>query len=298
MDPVIWQARPSEPLRAPVLLAAWQGWNDAGEAASNAVSFLAEAYDAQDVARIDPEEFHDFTETRPTVRLTDDLARVIDWPEAVFQLARVPHHPHDLVFLHAHEPQMRWRTYCATVIGVARELGCAMVVTIGSLLGDVPHTRPTPITGVAHDPLLAARLGLVRSRYEGPTGIVGVVHEALAHNDLPSASLWASVPHYVSATPSPVATLALVNRVSQLLGLSPNVDDLVEASAEYRHEIDDVVDGDSDAEDYVRQLEARADDDDDGEGRPDDDEPLRFAAADELATEAERFLRDQGGRSR
>lgn len=282
MELVRWLQRPS--LRKPVLVAAFEGWNDAADAASGAARYLAEAAEADLIATLDPDDFYDFTVVRPDVRLIEGVTREIVWPEP--QVLAAEHAPHDLVFLHAAEPHMRWRRFTEVVTGVAQELGVELVVTLGALLAEVPHSRPVRVTGTAASPELVERLGFERSRYEGPTGIVGVLHDACARAGIESASLWAAVPHYVAKTASPKATLALVERASSLLGLSVDTVDLEIAAAAYERQITEVIADDEDVAEYVRRLEESEDE----EGpvvRSD------LPSADALAQEAERFLREQ-----
>jgi len=288
-----WDQRPT--LRRPVLIAAFEGWNDAGDGASAAGAYLARRWGAEPFARIDPEEFFDFTATRPEVRIEGDV-RAVDWPETRFSAAPLGPSGRDVVFVRGPEPQLRWRTFSGLVVEVARTLGVELVVTLGALLAEVPHTRPVPVTGTAQDGALGARLGLRPSRYEGPTGIVGVLHEAFARAGIPSASLWASVPAYVGQTPSPKATLALVSRVSELLGVHVPTVDLDVASAAYERQVDEVVSADEDATAYVRSLEEVADAAGDGDDEDDDEDALDagdLPGGDALAAEVERFLRDQ-----
>ena len=300
MDPVLWHRRPQ--LRRPVLVASFEGWNDAGDAATMATRHLLESWGAEPFATIDPEEFHDFTEDRPVVSLVDGVTREISWPEHTLSSCAIPGADRDAAFLVGVEPQLRWRTYTGVVIDVAKGLGCSFVVTLGALLSETPHTRPVKITGTANDAALALRLGLARSRYEGPTGIVGVLHDQLAKAGVASASLWAQVPHYVGRNPSPPAALALVERAGALLGAEVDTTELRAAAAEYLAEIDDVVEADDEARQYVRGLEAAEDEpaaEDPmqlGELRRPEDEGVTLAGADELAAEVERFLRDQEGR--
>jgi proteasome assembly chaperone (PAC2) family protein len=299
VDPVTWHRRPQ--LRRPVLVASFEGWNDAGDAATTAVRHLQDSWGAEPFASLDPEEFHDFTEDRPVVRLVDGLTRELQWPEHTLSSCSLPAADRDVAFLVAVEPQLRWRTYTGLVVGVAEELGCSLVITLGSLLSDTPHTRPVKITGTAHDPQLALRLGLSRSRYEGPTGIVGVLHDQLGRAGLASASLWAQVPHYVGRNPSPPAALALVERTAALIEAEVDTTELRAAAAEYLAEIDEVVNGDDEARQYVRGLEAAEDEpagDDPlllGDLRRPEDDGVILAGADELAAEVQRFLREQGG---
>src|SRR6478752_6534074 len=206
MQPLIWDSRP-DGLRAPALVCAFTGWNDAGDAASAAVQFLGSSLGATRFARLDAEEFFDFQATRPKVHLVDGRSREIEWPEVEVWAARAPR---DLVLVSGPEPSMRWRTFSRAVVELAEALGTQLVVTLGALLADVPHSRPVPITGLATDEGLVQRVGLSPSSYEGPTGIVGVLHAACQEAGVPTASLWASVPHYVAAAPNPKAALALV----------------------------------------------------------------------------------------
>ena len=216
MQPLQWEYRPDE-LRAPALICAFKGWNDAADAASSAITFVAGALGARRFATIDPEEFYDFQSTRPQVKLIDGHARRIVWPEVELFEARVPRAPRDLVLLVGHEPSFRWRTFSHVITELAEALGTQLVVTLGALLADVPHTRPISVTGMATDSDLVARLSLNRSSYEGPTGIVGVLHAACQDSGLPSASLWAAVPHYIAAAPNPKAALALVRKLEGLV---------------------------------------------------------------------------------
>ncbi len=300
MDPVLWHHRPQ--LRRPVLVASFEGWNDAGDAATMASRHLQDSWAAEPFASIDPEEFHDFTEDRPVVRLVDGLTREITWPEHTLSSCPIPGADRDAAFLVAVEPQLRWRTYSTAVVEVAKALRCSLVITLGALLSDTPHTRPVKITGTAHDAQLALRLGLSRSRYEGPTGIVGVLHDQLARAGVASASLWAQVPHYVGRNPSPPAALALVERTGALLGATVDTTELRAAAAEYLAEIDDVLEDDDEARSYVRGLEVAEDEpagDDSlrlGDLRQPEDEGVILAGVDELAAEVQRFLREQEGR--
>ena len=283
MDHVHWDDLPK--LRRPVLVAAFEGWNDAADAASSAARYLKERWGARPFATIDPEEFFDFSSTRPQVRLTAGHQREIIWPRTELSAAALPDTGRDVVVLVGSEPQLRWRTFSAQVVGVANELGAELVVTLGALLADVAHTRPVRVTGTAADPELVDRLGLERSAYEGPTGIVGVLHDAFRTARVQSASLWAAVPHYVAATPSPKATLALVRRTASLLSTPVTTDDLEQRALDYERQVSEVVATDDDVAAYVRRLEESADADD----------PLEFQSGDVLAAELERFLREQRG---
>lgn len=286
MEIVQWEARPR--LRRPILVAAFEGWSDGADAASTALSHLVDAWSARPFASIDPEEFFDFTATRPRVRLDDDLVRRIDWPSNQFMAAPLPSSNHDVVLLSGTEPHLRWKTFCGGLVEAIQSLGVEMVVTLGALLADVAHTQPVRVTGTAADPDLAARLNLRRSRYEGPTGILGVLGEALARADVPTASLWAAVPHYVAQTPSPKAALALVERTASLLGVPADIVDLQLAAGAYERKVTELVQNDPDVAEYVAQLEREED------TEPEMESPLDIGGVDELADEVERFLRGHG----
>src|SRR3954452_4954779 len=228
-DELLISSRPT--LRNPLMIVAFRGWNDGGQGASLAAGYLAKTWDAQRFAEIDPEGFFDFQATRPQVRLEDGYTRRIDWPETVFYPARPDGMDRDAVLLLGVEPNLRWRTFSGLIVDFARERGVELVVTLGALLADVPHTRPAPVTGSATDPDLIEQLGLQASRYEGPTGIAGVVHDACRRAGIASASLWAAVPHYVSLAPSPKAAAALCERLGALLGTEIDTAELDEAAA-------------------------------------------------------------------
>ena len=272
-----------------MLVAAFRGWNDGAQGASLAASYLAQSWDARRFADIDPEEFYDFQAVRPHVRLEEGLTRKIDWPENAFYHAAVPSSERDAVLLLGIEPNTRWRTFCEEVVGLARDLEVDLVVTLGALLADVPHTRPAPVTGSASDPALVEELGLAGSRYEGPTGIVGVLHDACRRAEMPSASLWAAVPHYVSLAASPKAALALCRRLGDLLGTELDLADLERASEAYELQVTAAVSQDEETEAYVQDLEARRD----ALG-----EELEVPSGDTLAAELTRFLREHEERSR
>jgi proteasome assembly chaperone (PAC2) family protein len=286
MDYVRWQDRPQ--LRQPVLIAAFEGWNDAADAASTAVRYLRDRWSARPFATIDHEDFYDFTATRPQVRLVNGLTRRIDWPETELSCAALPGTSRDVVVLLGHEPQLKWRTFTDQIVRVATELQVELIVILGALLADVPHSRPVRVTGTAADAELVKRLGLGRSTYEGPTGIVGVLHEAFSKSHLPSASLWAAVPHYVAATPSPKASLALVERAVDLLSTTVDLEDLAIAAADYERQVDEVVAADDDVVAYVHRLESSTDDDDAVAD-------LETVSGDALVAELERYLREQRG---
>ncbi|MGL6280357.1 MAG: PAC2 family protein, partial [Gaiella sp.] len=241
-------------LRHPVLVCAFSGWNDGGQGATMAAEFLCRSFGAQRFAEVDPEGFLDFQSTRPTVVLDEGLTRRIEWPETAFHHAAIPGTDRDIVLLIGVEPSYRWRTFCGLVTTLAGDLGVELVVTLGALLADVPHTRPAPVTGAATDPALVEELGLELSRYEGPTGIVGVLHDACRQAGLRSASLWAAVPHYVSLAPSPRAARALVARLSDVLDVPIDLTELDEAEAEYARHVSEAVASDPDTQSYVEEL--------------------------------------------
>src|SRR5438128_3534368 len=275
-------ARPS--LREPVLITAFRGWNDGGQGASLAGGYLAKTWEAERLAEIEPENFYDFQATRPHVSLVDGQTRHIEWPENAFYHAPIPGLERDAVLLLGIEPNPRWRTFTGMVVDLARDLGVELMITLGSLLADVPHTRPSPVTGGATDPELIERLGLQRSRYEGPTGIVGVLHDACNQASIPSVSLWAAVPHYVSLAPSPRAALALCQRLGDILGTKIDVAELEEASDRYSEQVSEAVASDDETAAYVEELEQRAE-------MLDDDQEI--PSGDSLAAELTRFLRQR-----
>ena len=273
-------------LQRPVLVAAFRGWNDGGQGATLAAGYLSRIWDAERFADIDPEGFVDFQANRPHVSLDEGLTRRIEWPENAFYHARVPGTERDVVLLLGVEPSLRWQTFCKLVIDLARELDVELLVTLGSLLADVPHTRAAPVTGAASDPELVASLGLQHSRYEGPTGIVGVLQDACRREGLPAASLWAAVPHYVSLAPSPRAARALCDRLAGLLAVDIDTAELVEAEEAYAEQVTEAVSSDADTAAYVEELERRTDE-------LDLEEHEELPSGDTLAAELTRFLRQQ-----
>jgi proteasome assembly chaperone (PAC2) family protein len=280
MASLAWEQQPE--LRRPVLVAGFEGWNDAASAASEAAGWLTRQFGATKIASMDPEEHFDFQSARPTVELVDGVTRDLTWPANEF--FAVPVDARDIVVLRGVEPNLRWPSFCREVLGVASETGCEMVVTLGALLADVPHTRPVRVTGATTDPELMASLHLQRSRYEGPTGIVGVLHDTARATGVASASLWAPVPHYVSTPPNPLATRALLDRLAQLLGTAFELGDLDELSQAWQTRVDEVVSQDDDVRSYVGQLEERYD----TEAETD------IPSGEGLADEVEQFLRDRG----
>jgi proteasome assembly chaperone (PAC2) family protein len=285
MDHVQWTEHPS--LRRPVLVAAFEGWNDAGEAATDALRTLTDAVGARPFATIDPESFTDFAVSRPVVRLGVDGQRRIEWPSTELRCGPLPGSDRDVIILTGSEPRLRWRTFCGEITDLAAELGVTEIVTLGALLADVVHTAPVRVIGGASDPGTTARLGLRTSRYEGPTGIVGVLGTEARDAGFPVVSLWAPVPTYVPANSSPKAALALLRALTSYLGVQIDADDLEEAALEYEERVDELVDADHELSDYVRQLVLSASDEDEVD--------VEEADPAELVAEVERFLRDQKG---
>jgi proteasome assembly chaperone (PAC2) family protein len=271
-------------LKRPVLIAAFRGWNDGGQGASLGAAYLAKQWGAARFAEIEPESFFDFQAVRPHVTLVDGETRKVDWPDNGFFHASIPGADRDAVLLLGIEPNLRWRTFSGLVLELAGELGVEMVVTFGSLLADVPHTRPAPVTAAATDPDLVAELGLEASRYEGPTGIVGIVHDGCREAGIASVSLWAAVPHYVSLAPSPRAALSLVRRFGELMHIDVDLSELEHAAEEYAEQVSEAVSTDAETQAYVEELEQRVD-----ALAPEGDLP----SGESLAAELSRFLRER-----
>jgi proteasome assembly chaperone (PAC2) family protein len=267
-------------LESPVLIAAFEGWNDAADAASSVVDHLIKVWDARVVAAIDPEDFYDFQMNRPVVGTNDAGMRKITWPSTQMSIARPPGAKRDVILLRGIEPNMRWRQFCAELLAAADDLGAEVVVTLGALLADTPHTRPIPVTGTATEPELADRLKLEQSNYEGPTGIVGVFQDACVQLDLPAVSFWAAVPHYVAQPPCPKATLALVGQIEDLLEISIPLGDLPEEARAWERGVDELAEEDEEIADYVRALEETRDTAD-----------LPEASGEAIAREFERYLK-------
>jgi proteasome assembly chaperone (PAC2) family protein len=283
VDHVRWRNQPLDhtTLDRPVLIAAFEGWNDAGDAASGAVRYLIERYEASLVADIDPEDFFDFTSTRPQAEIDDDGVRQIVWPTTEVYAGSLPGDAGDVVLVIGTEPQLRWRTFCAQITGLAEQLGCRLVMVLGALVAEVPHSRPVPVMGSVTDPTLEAELGLQPSTYQGPTGVVGVLSAACREAGLAAASLWAAVPTYVPTAPSPKAVLALLERTAEVLGVWVPTTDLEIAAAAYERQVTELVEEDEETSDYVSQLEERHDADDEG------------TAGRSLVEEVERYLRER-----
>jgi len=272
------------------MVCAFKGWNDAGEAATAALSYIRGSFDAQEVGGIDPEEFYDFTAVRPTVRLTEGSAREIEWPENSFSVAKVAGADGDLVLLQGVEPSLRWRRFTEDVISIARELDVRMVITLGALLADVPHSRPVAVTGITSDETLVEELGFEPPSYEGPTGIVGVIQRRCAAEGVPAVSLWASVPHYVAASPNPKVALALVRAFEGAAGVAVDGGELEEAAEDYERQVTAAVASDPEVKAFVERLET-AMDEVQAENPPDEGS---LPSADTIARDFQRFLRQRG----
>lgn len=271
-------------LRQPVAVAAFEGWNDAADASSAVLDHLEQAWAARQVSALDPEDFYDFQVTRPMLSLIDDQ-RHIEWPTTRFAVCSPPGADRDVVLIRGIEPSMRWRTFCQQILETCHALEVSQVVLLGALLADVPHTRPLPVSGSGTGGLAAQRLKLASTRYEGPLGIVGVLHEACARAELDAVSFWVHVPHYANSPPCPKATLALLHRLEEALDLPVPVIDLAEESAAWESRVQAATDQDAELAEYVRQLEARA-----GDGK------LHPLSGEEIASEFEKYLRRRGPR--
>lgn len=275
-------------LREPIAIAAFAGWNDAASAATNAARFVVRRLGARRFASIDPETFFDFTQTRPVVRVDSKGNRPIEWPANDFFYARNPAGPHDLVLFIGAEPSLRWKQFTKMHADVYRQLGVELVVSLGALMADVPHTRDVRVTGSAQDPALGSRLHLSPSRYEGPTGIVGVLHEALRAEGLPAASLWANVPHYITTSQNPPATLALLKRLQPITGLEFDFTELQAAGGRFVTEVETAIQDNPEIVDYVHKLEQAIDD-----GRFEEEAAENLPAPGDLVLDVEEFLRGQ-----
>jgi len=285
VDSLTWDAEAPQ-LRQPILVCSFRGWNDAAGAASTALGTVAEVFDAEQVAHLDPEDYFDFQSTRPTIVLTEGQARRIDWPQNDLYAARVPNADRDLILLDGTEPNLRWRTFSETIATAADALGVEMVVTMGALIAEVSHTLPVPITGLASDEELVEELDLQRSTYEGPTGIVGVVHDCCRKVGMTSASLWAAVPHYVAAVPNPKAALALLRRLEGLTGIAVEAGELEAEAASFEEQIDRAIAANPEIEELVDRIESEQKD------QLEDSEDL--PSADSIARDFQQFLRQQG----
>jgi proteasome assembly chaperone (PAC2) family protein len=273
-------------LRNPILVCSFRGWNDAAAAASTALGAVVEALDSEVIAEVDPEEYFDFQATRPTIILSEGQARQIEWPQNTLIAARVPAADRDLVLLDGTEPNLRWRTFSETIATAADALGVEMVITLGALIAEVSHTLPVPITGLASDETLVEELDLQRSTYEGPTGIVGIVHDRCRRLGMTSASLWAAVPHYIAAVPNPKAALALLRRLEGLTGIAVEASELEEEATSYEEQITRAVAANPEIEELVEKIET--------EQTEQFEPPPQVPSAESIARDFQQFLRQQG----
>ncbi|HWP32936.1 MAG TPA: PAC2 family protein [Solirubrobacterales bacterium] len=285
MESLSWEGDVPQ-LRNPILVCSFRGWNDAAAAASTALGTVAEALDSEVIGEVDPEEYFDFQATRPTIVLSEGQARHIEWPQNTLIAARVPAADRDLVLLDGTEPNLRWRTFSETIATAADALGVEMVVTLGALIAEVSHTLPVPITGLASDETLVEELDLQRSSYEGPTGIVGVVHDCCRQLGMTSASLWAAVPHYIAAVPNPKAALALLRRLEGLTGIAVEATELEEEATSYEEQISRAVAANPEIEELVEKIET--------EQSEQFELPEDVPSAESIARDFQQFLRQQG----
>ena len=273
-------------LRSPVAIAAFEGWNDAADASTAAVEHLEQVWQAREITAIDPEEFYDFQVSRPTITMAEGETRKIEWPTTRFMVASPPGADRDVVLIRGIEPSMRWRTFCEQILELCHSLEVNRIVLLGALLADVPYTRPLPISGSASDRTVAARYGLTLSRYEGPTGIVGVLQDAATRAELDAVSFWVHVPHYANNPPCPKATLALLHRIEEVLDLPVPTADLAEESAEWESRMRQAAEQDAELAEFVKELEERS-----------GDAGIQQVSGDEIAHEFEKYLRRRGGQA-
>lgn len=267
----------------PVMIAAFEGWNDAGDAASEAVEHLARMWNATTLAELDGEEYYDYQVNRPVISTDEDGIRQLNWPATRLLIARPPLQARDVVLVQGPEPNMKWQQFTREILGLGAELGVDLVITLGALLSDSPHSRPIPVTGTSNDADLIAALDMEMSTYEGPTGIVGVLQDSCSRFQIPAVSLWAAVPHYVAQPPCPKATLALIQRIEDVLDIPIPLGDLIDEARAWESGVDELADDDEEIGDYVRQLE---------EAR--DTTELPEASGEAIAREFERYLRRRG----
>ena len=272
-------------LRDAIVVAAFEGWNDAGDAASDAVEHLGASWSARLIIEIDDEAYYDYQVNRPVIRQVDGVTRELVWPAIRISHCRPPGSECDIVLINGAEPNMRWRTFCAQLLGIIEKLNVDTVLILGALLADTPHTRPVPVSGAAYSPESAARFGLTETRYEGPTGITGVFQDACVAAGIPAVSFWAAVPHYVSQPPNPKATVALLRRVEDALDIEVPLGDLPAQADEWEQAVTEMASEDDEIAEYVTSLEER------GDAEVDMHEALGKIDGDALAAEFERYLR-------
>jgi proteasome assembly chaperone (PAC2) family protein len=275
-------------LREPILIAAFEGWNDAADAASGAVEYLELMWDSNPLAEIDSEDYYDYQVNRPTVRLVDGVSREIEWPACRLSVCTPPGARRDVVLLRGIEPNMRWRSFCAELLDIIDKLNVGTVVMLGALLADTPHTRPVPVSGTAYSSEVAERYNLEQTRYEGPTGITGVLQDACVRGGIPAISFWAAVPHYVSQPPNPKATVALLRRVEEVLDIEVPLGELPLQAEQWEETVTEMVGEDEEIAEYVRALEER------GDAEVDMTDLISKVDGDAIAAEFERYLRRRG----
>jgi len=285
MDPIIWEREPPV-LRAPVLVASFSGWNDAANAASTAIGAIAASLDTELIARIDPEEFFDFQANRPTIEISDGQMLGVEWPDNLVVAARAEEAERDLLLISGTEPSTRWRTFCGSVLDIAERCGVESVITFGSLIADVAHTRPVPITGLATDEEMIEQLGFEDVAYEGPTGVLGVFHGACREREMSAASLWAAVPHYAAAVPNPKAGLALLRRLEGMIGIAVEATELEEAAGSFEQQVSQAVAANPEIKEMVERLEEQQDE---VAGFGQEEVP----SGDAIARDFQRFLKQQ-----
>ena len=270
-------------LRSPIMILAFSGWNDAGEAASASIEHLASIWPVQTIGEFDTEEFYDYQNNRPIVSVDESFNRSLTWPNTTVRGVSLPNYDRDLILVSGVEPSLKWRTFVGQLLDLGEDLDISMVVCLGSLLADVPHTRPIPVTATAARPEFGERLGLEMSRYEGPTGILGAIQDACNQREIDALSIWAAIPHYVSSPPCPKATLSLLNHLEDLLELSIDLGELPEDAKAWEIGVDQLSQEDSEIADYVKSLEESKDEAD-----------LPEATGEAIAREFERYLRRRG----
>ena len=285
MDPIIWESEPPA-LRSPVLVASFSGWNDAANAASTALGAIAASLETELVARIDPEEFFDFQANRPTIEISDGRMTGVEWPDNLVVAATAEGAERDLLLISGTEPSTRWRTFCGAVLDIAERCGVESVITFGSLIADVAHTRPVPITGLATDDEMIEQLGFEDVSYEGPTGVLGVFHGICRERGLSAASLWAAVPHYAAAVPNPKAGLALLRRLEGMIGIAVEASELEDAAGSFEKQVSQAVAANPEIRELVERLEEQQDE---VAGFSQEDVP----SGDAIAQDFQRFLRQQ-----
>ncbi len=275
-------------LRAPIMVAAFEGWNDAGDAATDAVEYLELIWDASPLAELDADDYYDYQVNRPNVQLVNGITREVTWPSTRISACTPPGSEHDLVLLRGIEPNFRWKTFCDELLGLAESLGVTRIILIGALLADTPHTRPVPVTGTAFSAEVAKQYGLEQTKYEGPTGIVGVLQDQCVRRGIPAVSFWAAIPHYVAQPPNPKGTVALLRRIEDVLDVEVPLGEMPVQAEEWEQAISEMAEDDEEIAEYVRALEER------GDAEDDLGQLASKIDGDDIAHEFERYLRRRG----